>query len=118
MSSPHNYFTLTKNPDRPTLPIGGGQVTYTYVVANTAGRRLYYEAARDDKCGTPRYSSGMVRDPYGYYYIPAGGTATFTCTQTVTATTTNNATFTFSGPMLAPSTTRSSRTAPRRAVRP
>lgn len=96
--SQNGDFTVTKTANPTTVGAGGGQVTYTYAVKNNTTGRQYYRSKSDDKCSPLEYQTGMTSTTAGYstvWFIPAGGTATWTCTQFVTATTTNTATFTF-----------------------
>ncbi len=99
-------YTFTKTASRYTVPAGGGAaatVTYTYTVTNNnPGRasdrvqRIYYVAMEDDKCSPVGNPTGAIyQDGAGHSYIPAGGTATFTCTVVVTADVTNTATANF-----------------------
>lgn len=93
-------FTLTVTPSTATVPSGGGDVTYTYTVKNNTSERQYFYSASDDKCHSIAQTGGMTRvyDSWtGRYfsYIPANGTATFTCTTRVSDTTKSTATFTF-----------------------
>ena len=95
VTSTDGRITATKTASTYSLPVGGGQVAYTYTVNNNTSSAEYFVGASDDQCGTPS-SSGLSYDLFGaWYYIPGGATVTFTCSQTVTVTTTNTATFTF-----------------------
>lgn len=93
-------FTVTKTADRYSVPAGGASVTYTYTVKNNTGGRQFYYSGRDDKCTPVKSQSGLSRvwDYWVrryFYYIPAGGTATFTCSDYISQTVTNTATFLF-----------------------
>jgi uncharacterized repeat protein (TIGR01451 family) len=93
-------FTVTKTASPTQVPLGGGSVTYTYTVKNNTGGRQYFVSAIDDKCSPVGESSGLS-STYDWWamttftYIPANGTATFTCTQIITQDTTNTASFRF-----------------------
>lgn len=97
--SANGDFTVTKTASQTSVPAGGGSVTYTYTVRNNTAGRQYYVSGRDDKCSPLKYVGGMTTTSDGWFgtvsYIPASGTATWTCTQTVTQFTMNTATFQF-----------------------
>ena len=95
VTSADGKLTLTKTATPTSLPYGGGTVTYTYTVKNNTAGRMYYDGMSDNKC-RPSYVSGMSSSFFYGDYIPAGGTATFSCTQLITADTTNTATASFS----------------------
>ncbi len=71
---------IVKTADPETLPAGGGDVTYTYVVTNTGDVPLIDVAVSDDKCA-PVTGGATTLDP--------GDSTTFTCAMTLTETTTN-----------------------------
>ncbi|UVJ38776.1 SpaA isopeptide-forming pilin-related protein [Arthrobacter sp. CJ23] len=95
VTSADGRITATKTASTYSLPLGGGQVTYTYTVTNNTTAPEYFVSATDDKCGTPSSSQLSYDFIRARYYILGGATVTFTCAQTVTVTTTNTATFTF-----------------------
>ena len=95
VTSADGKLTLTKTASPTSLPYGGGTVTYTYTVKNNTAGRMYYDGLSDNKC-RPSYVSGMSYSWFSGDYIPAGGTATFSCTQRITTDTTNTATASFS----------------------
>lgn len=72
------------------LPATGSTVTLTYQVKNTTSQPAYYRSLTDSACSTPGYAAagGMSNDG-SRWWIPTGGTATFTCgflvTQDVTS---------------------------------
>ncbi|MDQ4503863.1 SpaA isopeptide-forming pilin-related protein [Sinomonas sp. ASV322] len=95
VTSADGRITATKAASTYSLPLGGGQITYTYTVTNNTTAPEYFVSATDDKCGTPSSSQLSYDFIRARYYIPGGATVTFTCAQTVTVTTTNTATFAF-----------------------
>lgn len=91
-STPWGYFTLTVSASPETVPAGGGDVTYTYKVKNNSPYyNMYSRGGLQDANCSPNLVSGM-NYWYGYSYIPANGTATWTCTTFVDETTTSTAT--------------------------
>jgi hypothetical protein len=69
-----------------TLGVGGGSVTYTYVVTNTGNVPLTDVSVSDDKCSPVTRSSG---DTDGDDKLDLTESWTFTCTATITQDTTN-----------------------------
>ncbi len=82
---------ITKMPSTPTLPPGGGNVTYTYTVTNPGNVPLTNVTVTDDHCSPVTYQSG---DTNTDSILQQSETWTYTCTQDLTASTTNNATAT------------------------
>ena len=82
---------VEKTPSVTTLPAGGGEVTYTYVVTNTGDVELSDVSVSDNKCAPVTYVSGDTNDDE---LLDLNETWTFTCTTTITAKTTNTATAT------------------------
>lgn len=79
-----------------TLPSNGSTVTFTYTVKNNTSEKAYYRSLGDSVCSSPNYTpnSGMTSDGT-QWWIPGGGTATFTCGVLVTQDLTSTATATF-----------------------
>jgi archaellum component FlaG (FlaF/FlaG flagellin family) len=81
----------------PTLLVGSGPVTYTYLVRNTGDVPLAGVAERitDDTCSPVTYVSGdqdgdgLLDSPISIFEDALDETWTFTCTTTIDATTTN-----------------------------
>lgn len=99
-TSTNGDFTLTKTASKTVVATGGERVTYTYTVKNNRGCHLYFVSNSDDKCSPLSNQSGLSsgRDwtvGKEFYWIPANGTATWTCSQLITYDTTNTATFDF-----------------------
>lgn len=73
-----------------SLPSGGGSVTYTYVVTNKSKVTYYGSTLTADKSYSS-YMSDSACSPItlksGSNTIPAGGSATYTCTTTLTKST-------------------------------
>jgi len=82
---------IVKTPSVTTLPAGGGDVTYTYVVTNTGDVPLSTISVSDNKCSAVAYVSGDTNDDG---VLDLTETWTYTCTATLSATTTNTATAT------------------------
>ncbi len=72
---------IVKTADPETLPVGGGEVTYTYVVSNEGNVPVKNVAVSDDKCSIVK--GGHDGD------LKPGKSWTYTCTTTITKTTTN-----------------------------
>ncbi len=79
---------IVKTPSVTTLPVGGGSVTYTYVVTNTGDVVLTDVSVADNKCTPVAYQSG---DANSDAMLDLSETWTYSCTATLTATTTNTA---------------------------
>jgi len=79
---------VEKTPSETSLPVGGGSVTYTYVVTNTGNVPLTNVTVSDDKCSPVDYVSG---DTDGDSKLDLTESWTFSCTTDLTATTTNTA---------------------------
>ena len=84
-------INVVKTPSVDSLPAGGGDVTYTYVVTNTGNVPLSNVAVSDDKCSPVDYVSG---DTNTNDMLDLTESWTFTCDATLTETTTNTATAT------------------------
>jgi len=82
---------VEKTASAATLPVGGGSVTYTYVVTNTGNVPLTDVTVSDDKCSPVTYSSG---DTDGDKKLDLTESWTFSCSATITANTTNTGTAT------------------------
>ena len=97
--SPSGRFTVKKSADKNLVPAEGANVNYTYEVTNNTDRELYYISGSDNKCNINLQGGIYRRNVWGIgsyvYYLPAGKTATWTCSSYITQTTTNTATFTF-----------------------
>ncbi len=97
--SPSGRFTVKKLADKNLVPAEGANVNYTYEVTNNTDRELYYISGSDDKCNISLQGGIYRSNVWGIgsyvYYLPAGKTATWTCSSYITQTTTNTATFTF-----------------------
>lgn len=72
-----------------SLPAGGGQVTYTYVVTSTGNVALTGVGVADDRCAPVGYVSG---DTDGDDRLDVSETWQFRCSMRLSATTTNTAT--------------------------
>lgn len=93
-------ISVTKTPDKPAIPQGGDEVTYTYEVKNNIPARfgergrMFFENISDDKCPQVGATSGL--QAYGTrHYIPPEGTAVFSCKMQVTSQLTNTVTAKF-----------------------
>ncbi|GAB48511.1 DUF7507 domain-containing protein [Mobilicoccus pelagius] len=95
-TSTDDRITLTVTSSANALPATGSTVTLTYVVNNPTFEPAYYRSLTDSACSTPGYTpqSGLQNDG-SRWWIPAGGTATFTCGFLVTQDTTSTATAVF-----------------------
>jgi uncharacterized repeat protein (TIGR01451 family) len=82
---------VEKTPSVTTLPVGGGSVTYTYVVTNAGDAALTTVTVTDDKCTPVTFVSGDDGDDE---VLGLTETWTYTCVATLTETTTNVATAT------------------------
>jgi uncharacterized repeat protein (TIGR01451 family)/LPXTG-motif cell wall-anchored protein len=82
---------ITKTPNLLTLPVGGGNVTYTKHVTNPGTVALSNVIVTDDKCSPVQFISG---DTDGDSQLDVSENWTYTCTSNLTATTTNTATAT------------------------
>ncbi len=82
---------VEKTADPTSLPAGGGDVTYTYVVTNTGDVALSSIKVDDDKCSPVDYVSG---DEDGDSKLDVKETWTFECKQTITKDTENTVTAT------------------------
>ncbi len=80
---------VEKSASTTDLPVGGGDVTYTYKVTNAGQAPLSNVAVVDDKCDAPVYVSG---DDNSNHKLDVGETWTYTCGATLSETTTNTAT--------------------------
>jgi hypothetical protein len=90
--APHNpAINVDKTADPTTLPAGGGDVTYTYVVTNTGDVPLSNVTVSDNKCSPVAYQGGDTNDDQ---LLDLTESWTFTCSATLTDTTTNTATAT------------------------
>jgi uncharacterized repeat protein (TIGR01451 family) len=79
---------LEKSASPTSLPVGGGIVTYTYLVTNVGNAPLSNVDVSDDKCASVSYVSG---DTNSNSRLDLTETWKFTCSSTLTATTTNHA---------------------------
>ena len=86
---PGIHVEKTADPD--SLPAGGGDVTYTYVVTNTGDVPLSDIDLSDDKCSPVGYVSGDENDDHKLGVKEAW---TFECKQTITKDTENTVTAT------------------------
>jgi hypothetical protein len=77
---------LEKTSSVATLPVGGGSVTYTYVVTNTGNVPLTNVTVADNKCAPVTRSGG---DTNGDDKLDLTESWTFSCTTTITENTTN-----------------------------
>jgi len=84
-------ISVDKSASATDLPVGGGSVTYTYLVTNAGNVPLSNVTLGDDKCDAPVFVSG---DTNSDSKLDTTETWTFTCTMDVTATTKNVATAT------------------------
>jgi hypothetical protein len=83
-------IAIVKTPSVPTLPPGGGDVTYTYDVTNTnTDAPLSDVSVTDDKCAPVDYVSGDVNADGK---LQSSETWIFSCTANLSGSTTNVAT--------------------------
>ncbi|MEA2620128.1 MAG: hypothetical protein QOC97_901, partial [Chloroflexota bacterium] len=82
---------VIKSADPTALPVGGGSVTYTYVVTNTGNVALTGVTVTDDKCDSV---TGPTGDTGSDGSLGLTETWTYTCTTTLSTTTTNTVTAT------------------------
>jgi uncharacterized repeat protein (TIGR01451 family) len=80
---------IVKTPSVTTLPVGGGSVTYTYVVTNIGDVPLTTVSVTDNKCAPVTMVSGG--DTNSDEALDLTETWTYTCTTILTHTTTNTA---------------------------
>jgi len=88
---PSPAIHVVKSASVDTLPAGGGDVTYTYVVTNSGDVPLSNVTVSDNKCATVTFDSGDTNDDG---LLDLTESWTFKCTTNLTATTTNTATAT------------------------
>ena len=81
-------IAIVKVADPTSLPVGGGEVTYTYTVTNPGNEPLFGVTVTDDKCSPVAYQSGNANDDE---FLDLNETWTFTCTATITVDTHNTA---------------------------
>jgi uncharacterized repeat protein (TIGR01451 family) len=79
---------IVKTPSVTTLPVGGGSVTYTYVVTNIGDVPLTTVSVTDNKCAPVTFVSGDANSDEA---LDVTETWTYTCTMILTHTTTNTA---------------------------
>jgi hypothetical protein len=89
--NPYPKISLDKTASVDTLPAGGGDVTYTYVVTNSGQVPLTNVTVTDDKCSPATYQSG---DTNSDSKLDLTESWTFTCSASLTETTTNTGTAT------------------------
>ena len=77
---------IEKTASDTTLGVGGGSVTYTYVVTNAGNVPLTDVSVSDNKCSPVAFASG---DTDGDHKLDVSESWTFTCTATITEDTTN-----------------------------
>ena len=82
-------IAITKTASPTSLPAGGGNVTYTYVVTNGGSVPLTSVTVSDNKCAPVTFVGG---DANANGMLDISETWTYTCTTFVTVTTTNVAT--------------------------
>jgi len=79
---------VTKTPDKFTLGVGGGMITYTKAVTNPGTVALHNVQVTDDKCSAVNYISG---DTNGDSALDINETWIYTCRTNLTKTTVNTA---------------------------
>lgn len=79
---------VTKTPDKFTLPVGGGMITYTKKVTNPGTVALRNVKVTDDKCSSVNYISGDTNRDSA---LNPSETWTYTCRANLTNTTVNTA---------------------------
>jgi hypothetical protein len=89
--NPYPKISIDKTASVDTLPAGGGDVTYTYVVTNSGQVPLTNVTVTDDKCSPVAYLSG---DTNSNSMLDLTESWTFTCSASLTETTTNTGTAT------------------------
>ncbi|GAB48513.1 DUF7507 domain-containing protein, partial [Mobilicoccus pelagius] len=93
-------LTVTPSVDTRAVPISGTAVEVTYRVTNTTANPAYYRGLSDTGCSTPGIDpddpnhGGLASDGVRWW-VPARGTATFSCDVLVTEAGTAVATATF-----------------------
>ncbi len=78
---------VTKVPNPPALPVGGGMVTFTNSVTNPGAAPLSYVRLIDDRCGLATYIYG---DTNANSELDTTETWIYTCRMNLTKTTTNS----------------------------
>lgn len=86
--TPNPSINLAKTANPTTLPVGGGNVKYTYTVTNPGNVRLRDITLTDDKCSAVQYSSG---DADSNSKLDTDETWIYSCEKNLTETTTNTA---------------------------
>ncbi len=81
-------ITISKSASPATLPLGGGQVTYTYRVGNGGNSSLAQISVTDNKCSPLSYVSGDLNNDQR---LDVSEIWTYTCTTGIAQTTTNTA---------------------------
>jgi hypothetical protein len=79
---------ITRTAKPTSLPVGGGLVTYTYMLTNPVQVALSNVTVTDDKCSPVIFNSG---DTNTNSLLETSETWTYSCTTTVTVTTTDTA---------------------------
>jgi uncharacterized repeat protein (TIGR01451 family) len=91
----HPAIHITKTASPASLPVGGGSVTYTYVVTNPGNVALSSVTVTDVISGTSTAActpTGLVRTGGNQdANLDPGETWTYTCTNTITVSTSNTA---------------------------
>jgi hypothetical protein len=88
VEAPGPAIKIVKTPSTTTLPVGGGSVTYTYVVTNIGAAPLTNVTLVDDECSN---ITGPTGDTIADSILALTETWTYLCTTTLTETTTNTA---------------------------
>ena len=93
-TSPDGRISVTASASPGTITKPGSLVTWTYTVRNLTSRPARQVSMTDTDCGPITAVSGVTTDGF-VSTIPAGGTATYTCTGPVDATQTGTVTAAF-----------------------
>lgn len=86
--TPAPAIHVSKSPDKTSLPVGGGNVTYSYTITNPGNVILTDITLTDDKCSAVAYVSGDLNTDNK---LDLAESWKYSCVKNLTETTTNTA---------------------------